>query len=146
MKVKGKERCRILKELRQQIAQSNDIELVIEECRHQGECAGTCPRCEAEVRYLEQELAKRQKLGRAVVIAGLAATVAFSAVGCDLLRSKPIEPMGDLAPLPSDTQPAKVDATENMVLPTASNQNTDSTQFATAELMGVPAWEMPDTE
>ena len=95
---------------------------------------------------IEQELAKRQKLGRAVVIAGLAATVAFSAVGCDLLRSKPIEPMGDLAPLPSDTQPAKVDATENMVLPTASNQNTDSTQFATAELMGVPAWEMPDTE
>ncbi len=144
MKVKGKERCRILKELRQQIAQSNDIELVIEECRHQGECAGTCPRCEAEVRYLEQELAKRQKLGRAVVIAGLAATVAFSAAGCDLLQSKPIEPMGELAPPPSDTQPAKADTTENMVLPTASNQNTDSTQFATAELMGVPAWEIPD--
>ncbi|MBS6476109.1 MAG: hypothetical protein KH354_09100 [Clostridiales bacterium] len=141
--MKGKERCRILKELRQQIAQSNDIELVTEECQYQGECAGTCPRCEAEVRYLEQELARRQKLGRAVVIAGIAATVTFSAAGCDLLQSKP---MGELAPLPSDTQPAKADSTENIVLMPAPDQSANPTEMPTVEVMGLAVQRIQDGE
>ena len=32
---------------------------------------GTCPKCEAEVRYLERELEKRQRMGKAAVVAGL---------------------------------------------------------------------------
>ena len=129
MKVKGKERCRILKELRQQIAQSNDIELVIEECQHQGECAGTCPRCEAEVRYLEQELAKRQKLGRAVVIAGIAATVTFSAVGCDSIFGV----QGGIPPAPVSTT---VRASDEQPTPTAPEQSADPTELAPGELAG----------
>lgn len=78
----GKSRCKILKEIRRQIADQNDIVYVTSECQYQGECSGTCPKCEAEVRYLEQELAKRQRLGRAVAIAGLAATLTASAAGC----------------------------------------------------------------
>ena len=53
---KGKQTCKILKEIRKQIAAENDIKLVIEECTYQGDCLGTCPKCEAEVRYLEREL------------------------------------------------------------------------------------------
>ena len=53
---KGKQTCKILKEIRKQIAAENDIKLVIEECTYQGDCRGTCPKCEAEVRYLEREL------------------------------------------------------------------------------------------
>ena len=68
---KGKRTCKILKEIRKQIAAENDIELVISECTYQGDCLGTCPKCEAEVRYLERELEKRQRLGKAVAIAGL---------------------------------------------------------------------------
>ena len=68
---KGKQTCKILKEIRKQIAEENDIKLVIEECTYHGDCLGTCPKCEAEVRYLERELEKRQRLGKAAVVAGL---------------------------------------------------------------------------
>lgn len=68
---KGKTTCRILKEIRRQIAEANDIEYVVEECQYKGDCKGTCPKCEAEVRYLESQLQKRQMLGKAVVVAGL---------------------------------------------------------------------------
>ena len=68
---KGKQTCKILKEIRKQIAAENDIKLVIEECTYHGDCLGTCPKCEAEVRYLERELEKRQRMGKAAVVAGL---------------------------------------------------------------------------
>ena len=56
----GKSKCKILKQIRQQIAAENDIEFITSECKFQGECSGTCPKCEAEVRYLELQLQKRQ--------------------------------------------------------------------------------------
>ena len=68
---KGKKTCKILKEIRRQIAEANDIEYVVEECQYKGDCLGTCPKCEAEVRYLEQQLHQRQLLGKAVVLAGV---------------------------------------------------------------------------
>ena len=68
---KGKQTCKILKEIRKQIAAENDIKLVIEECTYQGDCKGTCPKCEEEVRYLERELEKRQRMGKAAIVAGL---------------------------------------------------------------------------
>ena len=45
----GKKKCRILKEIRQKIADENDIPYVTHECKFQGECKGTCPRCESEL-------------------------------------------------------------------------------------------------
>jgi len=57
---RGKQTCKILKEIRRQIAEANDIEFVTSECRYKGDCLGTCPKCEAEVQYLEQQLRMRQ--------------------------------------------------------------------------------------
>ena len=68
---RGKQTCKILKEIRKQIAVENDIDLIVSEGTYQGDCLGTCPKCEAEVRYLERELEKRQRLGKAAVVAGL---------------------------------------------------------------------------
>ena len=56
----GKQKCRILKTIRKQIAEANDIKLVTSKCRYRGDCLGTCPKCEAEVRYLEEQLLFRQ--------------------------------------------------------------------------------------
>lgn len=69
---KGKRTCEILKDVRRKVAQENDIPLVERECTHEGDCRGTCPYCEAEVRYLERELSKRRALGKAVAVAGIA--------------------------------------------------------------------------
>lgn len=78
----GKEKCRILKEIRAQIAAQNDIDLVIEKCTHKGECRGTCPRCESEVRYLEQQLEKRRAVRKKIALAGISAGLALSLTGC----------------------------------------------------------------
>ncbi len=68
---RGKEICKALKEIRRRIARENDIDLVVSECRHKGDCAGTCPKCEAEVLYLENQLAARKRLGKVVRVVGL---------------------------------------------------------------------------
>lgn len=70
---RGKQTCNILKEIRRQIAEANDIEFVTSECRYKGDCLGTCPKCEAEVRYLEQQLRSRQLAGKLVNLAGISA-------------------------------------------------------------------------
>ena len=69
---RGKRTCEILKDVRRKVAQENDIPLVERECTHEGDCRGTCPYCESEVRYLERELSKRRALGKAVTVAGIA--------------------------------------------------------------------------
>ena len=63
---RGKQTCKILKEIRRQIAEANGIEFITSECRYKGDCLGTCPKCEAEVRYLEQQLRARSLAGKAV--------------------------------------------------------------------------------
>ena len=68
----GKNRCEYLKEIRKRIATENNIPLEQRECTFKGECSGTCPFCETELRYLEKELHKRKTLGKAVTVAGIA--------------------------------------------------------------------------
>ena len=80
--MRGKSKCKILKEIRQKIADENDIPYVTRECTYQGECSGTCPKCEAELRYLESELKKREALGKSVAVAALCAGMAMSASAC----------------------------------------------------------------
>ena len=69
----GKATCAILKQIRRDIAEKNDIALTIAECTHQGDCAGTCPRCEAEVKILEKALAEKKKKGLKTAVAGISA-------------------------------------------------------------------------
>ena len=78
----GKQKCRILKEIRQRIADENDIPYITHECGFKGECRGTCPRCESELRYLEKQLALRSSLGKKVAVAALCAGMAFGASAC----------------------------------------------------------------
>ena len=73
MKKKGKHICETLKTIRKQVAEANDIDFEPHECHHEGECAGTCPACEAEVRYLENRLKLRHRLGKAVALVGISA-------------------------------------------------------------------------
>ena len=82
MKYYGKEKCRILKQIRAEIARANDIEWVVSECKHKGNCKGTCPKCEQEVRQLEAALAKREALGKTVAVVGISASLALSVTGC----------------------------------------------------------------
>lgn len=67
----GKFICDTLKSIRLDIARANGIEYMPVKCNHKGECAGTCPACESEMRYIEREIARRRSMGRAALIAGV---------------------------------------------------------------------------
>ena len=116
----GKSKCKVLKDIRKKIAEANDIAYVTSDCKYQGECSGTCPKCEAEVRYLEEELAKRKNLGKIVAVAGIAATLVVASAGCDL--TIPNQTAG--APLPQET--------------TSQTSETQPTTTEYEELMGEP--------
>lgn len=70
---RGKQTCRILKDIRRQITEANDIEFITSECQYQGDCLGTCPKCESEVRYLEQQLERKRMAGKAIALLGISA-------------------------------------------------------------------------
>ncbi len=66
MKTRGRNICDTLKAIRKEIADANGIEYSPEECHFKGECRGTCPKCEQEVKDLEYELRLRQMAGTAI--------------------------------------------------------------------------------
>ena len=72
---KGRSTCKLLKDIRQQIANANGISYQPKECHHKGNCAGTCPACEEEIRYLERELKARKGNGFGMKVAGIAAGI-----------------------------------------------------------------------
>ena len=97
--VKGKSTCKLLKDIRQQIADANGISYQPKECHHKGDCAGTCPACEEEIRYLERELRARKGNGFGMKVAGIAAgicatvmpmTAAAQAVKPDSTANRPV--------------------------------------------------------
>ena len=97
---KGKSTCKLLKSIRQQIADANGISYQPKECHHKGDCAGTCPACEAEIRYLERELKARKGNGFGMKVAGIAAgicatvmpmTAAAQAVKPDSTANPPVQ-------------------------------------------------------
>ena len=74
----GRAICKVLKDVRQKIANENGISYHPEECHHKGECTGTCPGCEKEIRYLEEQLKNKQHSGFGLKVAGIAAGVCVS--------------------------------------------------------------------
>lgn len=76
----GKRVCRILKDIRKRIAEENDIEFIISECTYRGNCSGTCPKCEAEVQYLCEQLDARRQMGKTVILTGLSVGMLASSV------------------------------------------------------------------
>ena len=100
--VKGKSTCKLLKDIRQQIADANGISYQPKECHHKGDCAGTCPACEEEIRYLERELKARKGNGFGMKVAGIAAGICATVM-----------------PLTAAAQGVKPDSTANRSVNTA---------------------------
>lgn len=57
-KVNGKEICKKLREIRKKFADTNGIEFNSEECSYNGPCAGTCEKCDEELKYLQKQIEK----------------------------------------------------------------------------------------
>ena len=156
MKYYGKEKCRILKQIRAEIARANDIEWVVSECKHKGNCKGTCPKCEQEVRQLEDALAKREALGKTVAVVGISASIALSVTGCVNPFPQPTDgvPMGDVMPPETEDQTACDTAIQGVEIQTEQGELIvpgeplpETTEQDTEEpLMGDMVWEGEPTE
>ena len=156
----GKKKCRILREIRQKIADENDIPLVTEECRYKGDCKGTCPRCESELRYLEQQLEKRRALGKKVTVSALALGLVSSLTGCaptshipegDVPYSATEQQLGGAAdPANSLTTDAATDAgstTEEEFFPLEGDVTcVPETEYAPEDNANAPVYGPPETE
>ena len=160
----GKQKCKILKQIRQKIADENDIPYVTRECSFQGECRGTCPRCESELRYLEQQLALRASLGKRVAVAALCASIGFGTAACSspfgskdggLIES---DLSGMITYEPADTPEPDIEITTGEIAwpdegedlkkgldKTLPPEASEDPQYAQVELMGDVAW-VPGTE
>lgn len=66
--MKGEEKCELLKAIRKNIAEMNGIEHYPEQCDHEGNCPGFCPRCDMEASYLMKELKKKEAAGSPIRI------------------------------------------------------------------------------
>ena len=132
----GKSKCKILKDIRKKIAQDNEIPYVTSECKYQGDCSGTCPKCEAELRYLENELAKLKACGKAVAVAGIAAALVIGSAGCD---SEPLNKRNDkptkTTSQTAETQPTTLETLDGVMY---VDDNTQPTTTEYEELMGEP--------
>lgn len=63
----GKKTCEKLKDLRKQVAEANGIEYEPAECTYEGDCPGTCPRCDAELADLQRQLDEKEARGEKIV-------------------------------------------------------------------------------
>ena len=139
----GKNICKYLKEVRKNIANEYNIPLEQEECTFEGECNGTCPHCEAEVKYIEQELSKKGKmniLGKAAAIAGLSLSMAAcNTGGHQLMGDVPVR--GKIADFDTTNAKAIIDTTPERpeiheplmgIVPAPINTEPDTTPNKTA--------------
>lgn len=170
----GKKVCASLKQVRKQIADANDIPYEVTECKHQGNCKGTCPKCEAELRYIENQLSLRRAAGLAVSIVGLSLGVATTFASCSAQQptqpSEPIQPVspsmleetegeiildGDVCAPVSEPEPAqshkpsdqrKIEEPEFMVCGEDDTTNVEEIEILSVEEYGPSEGEEEDTE
>lgn len=69
----GKITCEALKAIRKKIAEQNGIKYEPVTCNHKGDCSGTCPMCEMELKYLENQIQRKKSSGKNIAILGIAA-------------------------------------------------------------------------
>ena len=89
------------------IAEQNNIPLEDSECHYEGDCAGTCPKCDAELRFLENALRKGRQLGKAVALSG--AALAFSACSNQTPGEMPFDDTVDSADVMMQNDSADTD-------------------------------------
>lgn len=89
----GKPICDTLKSIRKQIADANDIPYAPIKCALEDDCLGTCPTCELEIQYIENQLNIRKMAGKAVKIVGLATVMTLASCN-DVQHSQP-QPSGE---------------------------------------------------
>lgn len=108
---RGKLVCNTLKCVRKRIADANNISYEYKDCSYDGDCKGTCPACEEEVKYLETELLLRKNAGKTINIIGVAIGVGAMAISCN--GSSHVTPTNGSNNIDSNTATVNSDTTKS---------------------------------
>ena len=144
----GKKICKTLKDVRLQVARANDIPYEPAVCHHEGDCLGTCPKCDEELRYITEQLRWRSAMGKAVTVVGLSlglmplASCQSGIFGHQVngMLEPPPELDGDIAPrvdsiAPANTQGADTTQKKMSKAATAVVQGDTAEQCVTLGMM-----------
>lgn len=107
----GKEKCKLLRQIRKEIAETNGIVYITSECTYEGDdCRGTCSKCDEEIAYLDAELNRKIADGELITLSGLSldtfqvgisnASSSHSSSGEIVNREDDIPVMGRLQEIP----------------------------------------------
>ena len=96
MKTFGKKKCEVLKSIRKMVADANGIKYEPAECHHEGECRGTCPRCEQEVKDLEAELRKKSAVVNNAAAVFVGSVAAIGSIGLSSCNTPPFQYAGEV--------------------------------------------------
>lgn len=124
----GKEKCFYLKELRNKMAKENGIDYHTDECKFKGECNGTCPKCEAELKELTRKINDKRR--RKYLVGMGVGVAALGLVGCT--NTSPSSDVGIVGPsvenhsteevrLEGDLEVGLTESTEDHIENTAEN-------------------------
>jgi periplasmic protein TonB len=87
----GKITCEVLKKIRSEIADVNQIEYNTYPCSFKGECISTCPKCEAELHELEHQLIKKNGFQKTAIFAGVSLSLISESTSCNGTSNKLIK-------------------------------------------------------
>ncbi len=135
---RGKKICKTLKEVRMQVAKANDIEYAPAECHHEGDCPGTCPKCEAELKYIERQLSLRRQLGKAIAVVGVSVGLA-AVTACTTKKPNPKEDL--LEGMVPNTTVTDIDTIEQLEGDVPYNEGFDTIEVPQPEEKQKPAGE-----
>lgn len=106
----GRQECIVLKGIRKQIAEKLGVDLHQKECTFEGECKGTCLKCEQEEKVLNAALLKK-----GAALAG-AAALSLSLAACTPVGDAPSDGNNGKQPPSGVSDPADPDDGDRPVL------------------------------
>lgn len=110
----GKSVCRVLKSVRQRIADANGISYRPAECHFEGDCSGTCPQCEAELRHIDRQLRMRASMGLPIAAVGVALGIGAMSIPATVSAQQ------------TDVQPMAVETGDSLEITDLSNGQDDA--------------------
>lgn len=134
----GKEKCKMLKELRAKIAEDNGIAgFEYKDCPYQGPCDGTCPACDAEAEKLYNEL---KKLGKEPPLCGISPNAAEELLDTPMSIVEPPDLMGEFTADYFDYKPEN-DIFEGKIVDSTPSKDRESPHLVLGQMECTPPQE-----
>jgi hypothetical protein len=127
----GRRICDALKDIRKTVGESEGINLNQSECHHKGECLGTCPKCEAELREINSKVSHNRLLAIGTATLAAMSLSACGPVSSDLSGDTEIATNSSTSDKSTVTSKQDQEAVKEKETTESKTQSTDTTEKST---------------